>query len=67
MVVTENWVSDQLKTPVYTRHFDPRFGETITKLTNVRLGEPSAHLFEVPAGYQEMATPGRRVIVREEL
>ena len=66
-VVTENWVSDQLKTPVYTRHFDPRFGETITKLTNVRLGEPSAHLFEVPAGYQEMATPGRRVIVREEL
>lgn len=70
-IVTEHWHSAAIKAPVYTRHYDPRFGETITRLANVQLGEPSAHLFEVPADYQEAkAEPAfvapRRVIVREE-
>ena len=51
-IVTETWYSDQLKTAVLTIHKDPRFGETTTKLTNVRLGEPARHLFEVPADYK---------------
>ncbi len=51
-IVTETWFSDQLKETVYTRHADPRFGETITKLTNIKLGEPPSSLFEVPADYK---------------
>jgi hypothetical protein len=51
-VVTETWFSDQLKTAVYTKHSDPRFGETTTRLTNIKLGEPPSSLFDVPAGYK---------------
>lgn len=51
-VVTENWFSEQLKTSVLTIHKDPRFGETTTKLTNVRLGDPPRYMFEVPADYK---------------
>lgn len=51
-VVTETWYSDQLKTAVLTIHKDPRFGETTTKLVNVRLGDPPRNLFEVPADYK---------------
>ena len=50
-VVSERWYSEQLKTLVLTKHSDPRFGDTTLRLTNVRLGEPSALLFEVPADY----------------
>lgn len=51
-VVTETWYSDQLRTAVLTIHKDPRFGETTTKLVNVRLGDPPRNLFEVPADYK---------------
>ncbi|MBY0503648.1 MAG: hypothetical protein K2X03_07055 [Bryobacteraceae bacterium] len=50
-IVVEKWYSEQLKTHVLTRHSDPRVGETTLRLTNIRLGEPSALLFEVPAGF----------------
>lgn len=50
-VVSEQWYSEQLKTYVLTRHSDPRVGETTLRLTNVRLSEPAATLFEVPADY----------------
>ncbi len=68
-VITETWFSDQLKEPVYTRHSDPRFGETITKLTNIKLGEPPASLFDVPADYKIESMSNMRMpkpaIVRE--
>ena len=50
-MVVEKWYSDQLKTFVMTRHSDPRMGETTLRLTNVRLGEPPATLFSVPADF----------------
>jgi hypothetical protein len=50
-IVTETWHSDQTKGAVLTIHKDPRHGETTTRLVNIRLGEPPAHLFEVPAGF----------------
>ena len=34
-----------------TRRSDPRFGETVYKLTNVQRAEPSASLFQVPADF----------------
>jgi hypothetical protein len=51
-VVTEQWYSKQLQTMVMTKTTDPRMGETVYKLTNIKLEEPAASLFTVPADYQ---------------
>jgi hypothetical protein len=50
-IVSEQWVSEDLKLLVQTRHSDPRTGETTYRLTNVVQAEPSRTLFEVPADY----------------
>ena len=50
-IVTERWYSPELQTAVMTRHRDPRFGETIYRLTNINRSEPARTLFEVPADY----------------
>ena len=49
--VSERWYSPDLKTNILTRRTDPRTGETVYRLTNIHRGEPSASMFEVPAGY----------------
>ena len=49
---SERWYSEELQTVIMTKHSDPRTGEEIFRLTNVRRGEPGAYLFQVPAGYQ---------------
>ena len=64
-VVTETWYSDQLKTAVLTIHKDPRFGETTTKLVNVRLGDPPRNVFEVPAEYKVNEGPAMFEIRRD--
>ena len=51
-VVSERWYSPQLQVVVRTMRSDPRFGETIYRLSNIVLGEPPAHLFEVPSDYR---------------
>jgi hypothetical protein len=51
-IVSERWYSPDLQTAVVTRHNDPRTGEEVLQLTNIRRGEPGAYLFQVPAGYQ---------------
>jgi hypothetical protein len=50
-VVTERWYSPELQTIVMSKHSDPRTGEMVYKLTNVRRAEPLRSLFEIPAGY----------------
>ncbi|HUE82672.1 MAG TPA: hypothetical protein VMM84_11225 [Pyrinomonadaceae bacterium] len=50
-VVSERWFSPELKTVVLTIHRDPRFGETIYRLTNINRSEPDPSLFEVPGDY----------------
>lgn len=50
-MVSERWFSPDLKVVVMTRHSDPRFGETIYRLTNINRSEPAKSLFEVPADY----------------
>jgi hypothetical protein len=50
-VVNERWYSPELQMVVMSRHTDPRFGETIYRLTNISRSEPAKSLFEVPAGY----------------
>ena len=51
LVTRETWYSPELKVTVYSRKFDPRYGETIYRLTNIRRGEPPAELFKVPEEY----------------
>ena len=51
-VVSERWYSPDLQTAVMTRLNDPRTGEEVFRLTNIRRAEPGAYLFQVPAGYR---------------
>ena len=50
--VYERWYSSELKTTVRTVRSDPRTGEETFRLTNIRRGEPSPELFQVPPGYK---------------
>jgi hypothetical protein len=58
-VVSERWYSPELKLVVSSRHNDPRSGERTYRLENIRRGEPSADLFQVPADYELKAAPDR--------
>jgi hypothetical protein len=50
-IVSERWYSPELRVVVFSRRFDPRFGETIYRLTNITRAEPHASLFQVPSDY----------------
>jgi hypothetical protein len=52
VIVSEKWTSPDLMVTVYTRDFDPRFGETSYKLTGIKRAEPDPSLFKVPEGFQ---------------
>lgn len=49
--VLERWYSPELQVNIMTTRSDPRTGEDIFRLTNIRRGEQSPTLFEVPPGY----------------
>jgi hypothetical protein len=51
-ILSERWYSPELRVVVYSRRADPRFGETIYRLTNITRAEPDASLFQVPANYK---------------
>lgn len=53
----EVWTAPELMLTVYSKDFDPRQGETVYRLTNIKTGEPQASLFKVPAGYDIRETP----------
>jgi hypothetical protein len=58
-IVSERWDSPELQTVVLSKHNDPRFGETVYRLTNINRAEPAQALFEVPADYKvEEGRPG---------
>ena len=46
------WYSDELQMMVSSKRSDPRTGDETFRLTNIRLGEPGAYLFQAPSGYQ---------------
>jgi hypothetical protein len=58
-IVSERWFSRDLQTVVLTRRTDPRFGETLYRLSNVVRAEPPAALFSIPTNYrvEEQALP----------
>ena len=50
-IVDEQWRSPDLQVIVYSRHSDPRYGETVYSLANISRADPSANLFQVPPDY----------------
>jgi hypothetical protein len=58
VIVSEKWTSPELMLTVYARDFDPRSGETLYKLTNLKRGEPDASLFKVPADFKVRESKG---------
>jgi len=51
-ITSESWTSSDLHVLVLRKRNDPRLGETVYRLTNIKLGEPDASLFQVPSGYK---------------
>jgi hypothetical protein len=51
VVTSESWYSPELQVTVYSRQSDPRYGETVYRLANIRRGEPAPELFKVPEEY----------------
>ncbi|WP_058188152.1 hypothetical protein [Terracidiphilus gabretensis] len=49
--VNEFWYSNELQTNLLVSRTDPIEGKQVIRLSNLSLGQPDAHLFEVPLGY----------------
>ena len=49
--VVERYYSTELKMTVFSRRSDPRNGESIYRMTDIKRSDPDAALFRVPAGY----------------
>jgi hypothetical protein len=48
VITSETWFSPELQVVVLSKRNDPRFGETVYKLTGITRGEPDPSLFQVP-------------------
>ena len=59
VITSERWFSPELFIVVYAKTSDPRAGDTIYRVTNVKRGEPPADLFKVPADYRTRGERGR--------
>jgi hypothetical protein len=59
LVVSETWYSPDLQTIILSKRTDPQIGESVMSVTNIQRGEPSATLFQVPAGYTVKDGPVR--------
>ena len=49
--VSERWYSPELQVVVMRKQSDPRFGDTVYRLTNVQRADQPSALFEVPSDY----------------
>ena len=57
VVTLEIWTSKEPKLTVLSKKSDPRSGETTERLSNIRLGEPSPTVFQVPSDYRIQDPP----------
>lgn len=64
VVSTETWTSPDLQIVVYSKHSDPRVGDSIYRLANLKRAEQPASLFAVPDGYSVKETPGLSIVTR---
>ncbi|SFD69564.1 hypothetical protein [Massilia yuzhufengensis] len=51
VVSTETWTSPELQAVVYQKRTDPRAGDFVLRLENLKREEPAAALFAVPSDY----------------
>ncbi|WP_156328270.1 MULTISPECIES: hypothetical protein [unclassified Massilia] len=51
VVSDETWYAPELQVTVFTKHSDPRSGDTVFRLDHLKREEPAASLFAVPADY----------------
>lgn len=51
-IVAERWYSPDLQAVVLIKRNDPRYGESVYRLTGIKRGEPARSLFEVPSSYK---------------
>jgi TonB family protein len=49
--VSETWYSPELRMTILSKRSDPRFGESIYRVTNIARAEPEAALFQVQSDY----------------
>ena len=49
--VRESWYSPELQMTIMTKQTDPRFGESIYRVTSIVRAEPDAQLFTLPSDY----------------
>lgn len=61
-IVYERWYSKELDLIVYSRHYDPRFGEQIYRLTNINRNEPDRSLFTVPSDFKVITEMPYKVV-----
>jgi hypothetical protein len=65
VIVSERWMSPDLKVLVMSKQSDPRFGETTYRLTNLTRSEPSPQLFEIPADFKVIDAGANREVIFE--
>ena len=58
-ITSEVWTSPELQMVVLSKHNDPRFGETVYRLTNIQRSEPDHSLFTVPDNFT-LKGPGHK-------
>jgi len=51
-VADESWYAPELQVTVYAKHSDPRSGDYVYRLEDIRRAEPDSALFTVPADYK---------------
>jgi len=60
LITSESWYAPDLKVTVYSRYHDPRTGESIYRLANIRRAEPARDLFTIPAEYETKDRTAKR-------
>lgn len=60
-VVDETWFSKEIEALVYSRHSDPRTGESTYRLTNIQRGDQPISLFEMPSDYRLLDDGPRKI------
>jgi hypothetical protein len=50
-ITSEVWTSPDLQMIILSKRSDPRFGETVYKVTDIRRADPDPSLFQVPNGF----------------
>ena len=61
--VNETWYSPELQMMILSKRSDPRFGESIYRVTNISRSEPEAALFQVPSGYVIIDSRAKKIEV----